>query len=243
VIARIALWRPGCPKNYRMSDYLLVHGGFGVGWVWDEVVKRLETAGHRAHVVDQLPSVGAAPASLGDLSADASYVRRMLDGIDEPIVLVGHSYGGMVMTELADHPKVRHTVYVTALWPERGQTAMNLLGDVLPPVINRRDDGALAVTEDFDLAWKAFCPDLERDRAQEVLSRFVQQSDSSFVAPSTAPLRTHPTTYVVAALESDDSVAAQEASAAKADYVVQLPAAHMVQLSRPIELAEALGQI
>jgi pimeloyl-ACP methyl ester carboxylesterase len=226
-----------------MSDYLLVHGGFGVGWVWDDVAKRLEEAGHRVHVVDRLPSVGADPASLGDLSADARYVRRTLDQIDESVVLVGHSYGGMVITELADHPKVRHTVYLTALWPQRGQSAMNLLGDGLPPVINRRDDGALEVTKDFDLAWKAFCPDLERDRAQEVLSRFVLQSDSSFVAPSTTPLRTHLTTFVIAALESDDSVAAQEANAARADYVVRLPAAHMAQLSRPNELAEALGQI
>lgn len=69
------------------------------------------------------------------------------------------------------------------------------------------------------------------------------QSDASFVAPSTAPLRTHPTTYVIAALESEDSVAAQEASAAKADYVVRLPASHMVQISKPNELAEALGRI
>src|SRR5258707_10922400 len=70
-----------------MSAYLLVHGGFGVGWVWDDVAKRLEGAGHRAHVVDQLPSVGTNPASLGDLSADACYVRRTLDPMDEPIVL------------------------------------------------------------------------------------------------------------------------------------------------------------
>ena len=102
-----------------MSDYVLVHGGFGVGWVWDDVAKRLETAGHRVHVVDQLPSVGTDPASLGDLSADASYVRQTLDAIDKPVVLVGHSYSGMVITELADHPKVRHTVYLTAFWPER----------------------------------------------------------------------------------------------------------------------------
>ena len=84
-------------------------------------------------------------------------------------------------------------------------------------------------------------PDLDRDRAREVLSRFVLQSDSSFAASSTAPDRDHPTTYVIAAQESDNasSVAAQEAMSANADYVVRLPAAHMVQLSRPDELAEA----
>jgi pimeloyl-ACP methyl ester carboxylesterase len=61
----------GKPQNHRVSEYLLVHGGFGVGWVWDDVARRLEMAGHRVHVLDQLPSVGTDSASLGDLSADA----------------------------------------------------------------------------------------------------------------------------------------------------------------------------
>lgn len=54
-----------------MSDYLLVHGGFNGGWVWDDVVERLAAAGHRTRVVDQLPSAGTDPFSLGDLGADA----------------------------------------------------------------------------------------------------------------------------------------------------------------------------
>jgi pimeloyl-ACP methyl ester carboxylesterase len=56
-------------------------------------------------MVDQLRSVGTDPASLGDLTADANHVRAVLDSLDEPVVLVGHSYGGMVITELADHPR------------------------------------------------------------------------------------------------------------------------------------------
>jgi pimeloyl-ACP methyl ester carboxylesterase len=226
-----------------MGEYLLVHCGLGVGWVWDDVAKRLKTAGHRVRVVDHLPSVGADPASLGDLSADASYVRQMLDVVDKPIVLVGHSYSGMVITEFADHPKVRHTVYLTAMWPERGQSALNLVGNVLPPVFIQRNDGAFELTDDFEFAWQSFCPDLDRDRAQEVLARFVLQSDTSFAAPSTAPDRTHPTTYVITTNETDASVAAQEGWAASADYVVRLPAGHMLQLSRPDELAETLGGI
>ena len=98
---------------HAMSDYLLVHGGFNGGWVWDQwLTERLEKAGHEVRVVDQLPSAGTDPASLGDLTTDANHVRQVLDTIDEPVVLVGHSYGGMVITELADHPKVRHSVYL-----------------------------------------------------------------------------------------------------------------------------------
>jgi pimeloyl-ACP methyl ester carboxylesterase len=226
-----------------MSDYVLIHGGFGGGWVWDDVAKRLGKDGHRPQVVNQLPSGGFDPGSLGDLDADADHVRQALDAADEPVVLVGHSYGGMVITELADHPKVRHSVYVTALWPQRGQSGMNLFGDVLPSVVIRRDDGALQLTDDFELVWQGMCPDLDQVRAQEIVSRSGLQSAASMAAPSTAPDRTHPTTYVIATGEIDISVAVQEATAANADYVVRLPAAHMVQLSRPDELAETLGRI
>jgi pimeloyl-ACP methyl ester carboxylesterase len=226
-----------------MSDHLLVHGAFAVGWVWDEVAKRLEKTGHRAHVVKQLPSTGADPASLGDLPADAQCVRRMLDAIDRPVVLVGHSYSGMVITEFANHPRVRHTVYLSALWPEHGQSALNLLGDVLPPVFVRRDHRALGVTDDFDLAWRTFYADLDRERAQQLLARFVLQSYSSITAASTAPERSHPTTYVIGLHETEGSLAGQEASAPRADHVVRLPASHMMQLSRPDELAEILAQV
>lgn len=226
-----------------MSDYLLVHGGFNGGWVWDEVVERLDMAGHRIRVVDQLPSAGTDPISLGDLCADASYVRRTLARVDEPVVLVAHSYGGMVISEFADHPKVRHSVYLTAFWPECGQSALNLLGDQLPSVFVRRDDGAMQITDDFTPTWQGFCGDLGRAAARKLLSRFVLQSAESFAVPSTAPDRTHPTTYVIATQETDASVAAQEVTAAKADNVVRLPAGHMVQVSRPVELAEALGRI
>ena len=226
-----------------MSNYLLVHGAFCGGWVWDDVADRLMKAGQRVRVVEQLPSAGSDPKSLGDLSADANHVRQVLDTVDESVVLVGHSYGGMVITELAGHPKVQHSVYLTALWPHRGQSAMNLLGDVLPSSIIRRDDRTLGITDDFELAREKFCNDLDLDRTRRMLSRFVLQSTASYVAPSTAPDRTHPTTYMVATKESDVSVAAQEANAASADHVVRIPAAHMLQLSRPDRLTEVLGQI
>jgi pimeloyl-ACP methyl ester carboxylesterase len=231
---------------HAMTDYLLVHGGWGGGWVWDDLVERLEKAGHQVRVVDRLPSAGIDPGSLGDLTSDANYVRQVLDTVDEQVVLVGHSYGGMVITELADHPKVRHSVYLAAFFPRRGQSLLDLLGDApLPSWIVQRDDGALEITNDFELAWKSLCADLDRDRTHRMLSRFVLQSAAVFRVPSTAPDHAHPTTYMIAAQESDNCipVAAQEAMSTNANCVVRLPAAHMVQLSRPDELAEALGRI
>ena len=122
------------------------------------------------------------------------HVRRVLDETDEAAVLVGHSYSGMVIAELADHPKVRHSVYLCALWPERGQSALNLMGDVLPPLFFARNDGTMQIVDDFDLAWQAFCPDMDRAGAQQMISRSVLQSYSSATTPSTAPDRAHPAT-------------------------------------------------
>jgi pimeloyl-ACP methyl ester carboxylesterase len=74
---------------------LLVHGAVCRGWVWDETVVALRAAGHKAEALD-LPSSGPAAGSLGDLHADVEAVRAVLDRIDDGVVLVGHSGGGMV---------------------------------------------------------------------------------------------------------------------------------------------------
>jgi pimeloyl-ACP methyl ester carboxylesterase len=197
-------------------------------------------------VVGRLPSAGIEPAGLGDLTADANHVRDQLDTLDEPVVLVGHSYGGAVITELADHPKVRHSVYVAAFLLRRGESALDVFTRTTKSEsesIVPGGDGSLRISDDLDLVREALCADLDRDRAHEALSRFVPQSVAAVGAPSTAPDRTHPATYVIAEQDNFIPVAAQEEMAANADDVVRLPAGHMVQLSRPDELAEVLGRI
>jgi hypothetical protein len=75
----------------------------------------------------------------------------MLDDVDDPVVLVGHSYSGMVITELADDPRVRHSVYLAAFWPQRGQSVLDLFGDgPLPGRVALRDDGTLAISDDLE---------------------------------------------------------------------------------------------
>lgn len=109
-----------------MSGYLLVHGAWSGGWIWDDVVPRLEKAGHDVTVVEQLASAGTDPASLCDLTADAAHVRQVPDAVDGPVVLVGDSYGGTVITEMVDHRNVRHSVDLAAFWPRRGQSRFDL---------------------------------------------------------------------------------------------------------------------
>jgi hypothetical protein len=149
----------------------------------------------------------------------------------------------MVITELADHPNVAHSVYLTAVWPQRGQSVNDLYGGVLPRPIIRRDDGALELTEDFDVVCDTFGRGLDRASTEIMASRFVLQSDASWTDRSTAPERRHPTTYMVATEEAEAAVAAQEALSARADRVVRLWGAHMLMLNRADEVAGALAHV
>ncbi|NAS22232.1 alpha/beta fold hydrolase [Herbidospora sp. NEAU-GS84] len=95
---------------------VLVHGAFTGSGSWKRVIRRMHA--------NRLPVVAVANP-LRDLEGDAAYVRDVVDGIGGPVVLVGHSYGGMVITE-AVHPAVRALVYVSAFAPETGESALTL---------------------------------------------------------------------------------------------------------------------
>jgi len=226
-----------------MTTYVLVHGGFVGGWYWGETAALLEKAGHRVHIAEQMPSIDPTVESPGGLHADAEYIRAIVDAAAEPVVLVGHSSGGLAITELADHPAVRHSVYLSAFWPQRGQSGADLLGGALPSWIVLRDDGTGAVTEDFAVAHEALCADLDPERAAEGLGRHVTQSMVGLGDPSSAPDRTHPTTYIICEQDHANPLAAQEQMAARADHVERLPSSHQPMLSMPDRLAEVLGRI
>jgi pimeloyl-ACP methyl ester carboxylesterase len=227
-----------------MTNFVLVHGGFVGGWYWRETAALLEKDGHRVHVVDQMPSAGRDPARLGDLREDAETVRQVVAAVGEPVVLVGHSYGGMVITELADHPAVAHTVYLSAFWPQRGQSLNDMLGEgPLPSWIVPHDNGTATVTDDLAVAREALCADLDPERAAEELRRLIPQSISSMATPSSAPDRKHSTTYIICEQDKAIPVAVQAQMATAADRVERLPASHQPMASMPDKLAETLARV
>jgi pimeloyl-ACP methyl ester carboxylesterase len=227
-----------------MTTFVLVPGGFVGGWYWSEVAARLRKAGHRVDVVEQLPSAGTDPASLGGLAADAEAVQQAVERVGEPVVLVGHSYGGMVITELADHPAVAHSVYLAAFWPQRGQSAIGLLADGPPPTwISPGDDGTMRPTDDLELLRQTLCADVEEERAYAHLRRFLPQSIASVTDVSSAPEHGHPTTYVICERDRALPPAVQERMAAAADHRHRLPSSHEAMTSMPDEVADLLGRI
>ncbi len=226
-----------------MSTFVLIHGGFCQGWIWAETAAALREDGHLVEVVD-LPSSGTAAAKLGDLQADIAATGRILDNIGAGAVLVGQSSGGLVLTEFGDHPLVQHSVYLAALWPQKGQSVFDMVGDQPPAWMVARADGTVQVSGDIEEVRQALCADIDAERfAAQVYPRFVLTSVSSLIAPSTAPQPEHPTTYIICEQDQVIPPQAQEAMSAAADHVVRLPSSHWPFLSMPGRLASVLGAV
>lgn len=225
-----------------MTGYVLVHGGFADGWYWGETAGLLEKEGHRVHIAE-LPSTGADPAALGGLAEDVAEVRRLVAAAGEPVVLVGHSYSGMVLTELAGDPGVAHSVYVSAFWPARGQTLMDLFHGPSDWIVPTDDGTAIGVTTDVARAAEVLCADLDPAQVPDWHAHLMYSSAAVLGTPSTAPDRMHPATYVV--LEKDAAIPpdSQEAMAKQADHVVRMATAHVPQLTDPDGLAAILTRI
>jgi pimeloyl-ACP methyl ester carboxylesterase len=232
-----------------MSDeptLLLVHGAWGGAWNWEPLMEPLRERGVRVDAIDRLPSSGTDAAGLGDLAADADHVRARLDEADGQVVLCGFSYGGMVITEVADHPAIAHSIYVAAFWPPEGKSLLDLAlagGGEMPGWIDDRGDGSLAITDDLAVAQQALAADVTPESFRKVYEKCGLQSAASFAAPSSAPARTHAVTYVLCTADEAVPTPAQEAMSAAADNVIKIDSAHFPQFSQTEKLANALAGV
>jgi pimeloyl-ACP methyl ester carboxylesterase len=226
-----------------MATFVLVHGGFCRGWVWDDTAAALKAMGHRVEVVD-LPSSGPDPTAGGGLAGDVETVRRAVDACGTRVVLVGHSATGIVLAELADHPGVGHSVYLAALCPQKGQSLADVLGGQIPAwMVLHPDEGVGRVSDNPEVVRQALCADVDEDRfLREVYPRFVASSLQIMAETSSAPPPGHETTYVICEQDQVVPVAAREAMSARADHVERLPSSHNPQLSMPGRLAEVLDR-
>jgi pimeloyl-ACP methyl ester carboxylesterase len=228
---------------------VFVHGAlvFDGAWWWHRMVEPLAALGLRSRAVE-LPSCVAPPlppaGAMGDMHADADAVGAVLDEEGGPVVLVGHSYGGMVVTDAAaGRENVEHLVYVTSVMPELGETMAGFGGGREPGPWMDPDpeDGTMGVRA--ELLPDAFMQDCDGAAVAGALERLTRQSLVAFgQTPRGVAWREKPSTYVVCAEDRATPPEAQREFAKRADRVVELPTGHHPMLSRPGLLARILAE-
>src|ERR1700692_4090170 len=134
-----------------MNNIVLVHGGFVDGAGWEGVYKALKADGYNVSVV-QNPTLS--------LDGDVAVTKRVLAAQDGPAILVGHSYGGAVITEAGNHPKVAGLVYITAFAPDKGESVATLIKDPppgapVPPILPPTDGYLLLDKQKFAASFAA----------------------------------------------------------------------------------------
>jgi len=138
-----------------MSTYLLVHGSWHGGWCWYKVLPRLENAGHRV-VASDLPSLGIDRTPIAQISLDTwtDSVCRLLDAQDEPVILVGHSRGGILISQAAEKrpEKVKTLVYLAAFLLRQGESLLQVVQEdgrsmVLPNLVMAEDQSSATVRQ------------------------------------------------------------------------------------------------
>ncbi len=222
------------------ATVVLVHGAWHGAWCWDLVTRRLDAAGVPNMALEN-PSVDRAPAGLHD---DADNVREALDKIDGPVVLVGHSYGGAVITDAGVHDAVRHLVYIAAFALDEGESVMqNGLtggegGTVLEQAIRFEGD---VLTLDPNGAIAAFYHDCPDDVAEAAVAQLRPQSVAALGGtPRTVAWRDRTTTYVLCTEDRGLPPALQRSCASRIGNTVNVPTSHSPFLARPDLIAELL---
>lgn len=215
-----------------VKNVVLVHGAWADGSSWAKIIPLLEERG--LHVV-------AVQNPLSNLADDVAAAKRVIDAQDGPVVLVGHSYGGAVITEAGNNPKVARLVYVAAFGPDTGEslgtTAKSFASPAVAPEVKPFVDGFLVLTK--KAVYEDFAQDLTLVEKQVLTAAQAPTAASVFGAPMTdAAWRHKPSWYVVA--ENDRMINPDyERFAAKrmGAKTLALPTSHVPMLSRPKDVA------
>jgi pimeloyl-ACP methyl ester carboxylesterase len=229
------------PGMGRARTLVLVHGAWHGGWCWERVLGRLEAAGAATVVVDN-PSVAAAPC---DLRADVDNVRRVLDQVEGGVTLVGHSYGGAVITD-ATHDRVERLVYVSAFALDAGESV--IANDLAGGEDMQLGD---AITFDGDLArfdpgraTEFFFHDCAPDIAADATARLRPQSLPAMAGTvEHVAWRVTPASYIMCTDDRALPVALQQSNAARVGNTFELATSHSPFLSQPAVLADLLLEL
>jgi len=214
---------------------VLVHGGFVDGAGWESVYQILKKDGFDVRIV-QNPTL--------NLAGDVAATRQIIAQADGPVVLVGHSYGGVVITEAGNDPKVSKLVYVTAFAPDEGESVASLIKDPPPgapvPPILPPQDGFLFLDKAKFAA--SFAADVDPDKAQFMADSQVPWAvDALGGAVSQPAWRTKPSWYLVATDDRMIPPPAQRAMAQRAGAkVAEHAGSHAIYVSQPEAVAAVI---
>ena len=211
-----------------MKNVVLVHGGFVDGAGWESVYKTLKKNGYNVSIV-QNPTIS--------LKDDVAATKRVLAAQDGPAILVGHSYGGAVITEAGNDPKVAALVYISAFAPDKGESVASLIKDPppgapVPPIVGPQD-GYLSLDKAKFSA--AFAADVDKEKAAFMADSQVPWGVEALSGTISEPAwKKKPSWYMVATEDKMIPPAAQRLMSKRAGSTVsEVKGSHAIYVSQP----------
>jgi pimeloyl-ACP methyl ester carboxylesterase len=219
------------------TNVVLVHGGFVDGSGWESVYKILRKEGYAVSIV-QNPTI-----SLAD---DVAATKLIIDAQNGPVILVGHSYGGVVITEAGNDPKVVGLVYIAAFAPDRGESVSTLIKDPppgapVPPILPPRDGYLFLDNAKFQAS---FAADVDAERAAFMADSQVPWGVGALSGSISEPAwKSKPSWYLVATDDKMIPPLAQRFMSERAGAtVVEVAGSHAIYVSQPNAVASLITQ-
>ena len=221
----------------RVDNVVLVHGGFVDGSGWQAVYSLLKKDGYNVSIV-QNPTLS--------LEGDAEATRQIIDAQDGPVVLVGHSYGGAVITQAGNNDNVAALVYIAAFAPDNGESVNTLIanpppGAPVPPILPPKDGFLFLDREKFAAS---FAGDVPAEEAAFMADSQVPWGVDALGGSITdAAWRTKPSWYLVSTEDRMIPPPAQRAMSERAgSTVVEAAGSHSIYVSQPAAVVALIEQ-
>lgn len=220
-----------------MNNIVLIHGGFVDGSGWESVYSILKKDGYNVSIV-QNPTLSL----MGDVAA----TKRILAAMDGHAILVGHSYGGAVITEAGNDPKVVGLVYITAFAPDKGESVATLIKDPppgapVPPILPPQDGYLLLDRAKFAAS---FASDVGAEKAAFMADSQVPWGLEALTGEISEPAwKAKPSWYLIAADDKMIPPEAQRSMSKRAgSTVVEVKGSHAIYVSQPEAVAALVEQ-
>jgi pimeloyl-ACP methyl ester carboxylesterase len=220
-----------------INNIVLVHGGFVDGSGWRGVYDILKQNGLHVSIV-QNPTMS--------LAGDVAATRMAIEAESGPVILVGHSYGGVVITEAGNHRNVAGLVYITAFAPDKGESVNTLIanpppGAPVPPILPPKEGYLFLDKQKFPAA---FAGDVEPQTAAFMADSQVPWGVDALSGVVTEPAwKTKPSWYLVVTDDKMIPPPAQRFMSKRAgSKVVEVPGSHSIYISNPQAVAALIGQ-